>query len=43
MKEPGHYTDEDFQSYFDNTFTGNVSSLESHIKECELCSKKFKA
>ena len=43
MKEPGHYTDEDFQSYFDNTFTGNVSALESHVKECEFCSKKFKA
>ena len=43
MKEPDHYTDEDIQSYHENTFTGNVSSLETHIQECELCSKKVKA
>ena len=43
MKELGHYTDEDLQSYFDNTYTGNVSALENHVKECEHCSKQFNA
>ena len=43
MKESSHYTDEDFQSYFDNNFAGDVNFLENHLQECELCSKNFKA
>ncbi len=43
MKELNHCTEEDFQSYFDNSFTGDVNSLENHLQECELCSKNFKA
>jgi hypothetical protein len=43
MKNCRHYTDEDFQNYLDNTFTGNISSLENHIQECELCSKNLEA
>ena len=43
MKEFSHYTEEDFQSYFDNSFTGDANSLENHLQECELCSKNFKA
>jgi len=43
MKEFSHYTEEDIQSYFDNSFAGDVNSLENHLRECELCTKNFEA
>ena len=43
MKGFSHYTEEDFQSYFDRNFAGDVTSLENHLKGCELCSKNFEA
>jgi hypothetical protein len=41
MKEFSHYTDEDFQNYFDKSFTGDVKFFENHLRECELCNKNF--
>jgi hypothetical protein len=43
MKEFNHYTEEDFQSYFDNSFAGDTNLLENHLRECERCSKTFEA
>ena len=41
MKEFSHYTDEDFQNYFDNNLAAEVN-LENHLLECELCSKNLR-
>jgi len=41
MKEFNHYTEEDFQSYFDNNFAGDVKSFENHLQQCEHCNKIF--
>lgn len=41
MKNINHYSEEDFQNYFDKTFTGDVKSFEQHLEECEFCSDTF--
>jgi len=41
MKESTHYTEEDFQNYFDNNFTGDVKSFKGHLQQCEHCNKIF--
>jgi hypothetical protein len=43
MKEFSHFTEEEFQNYLDKNFTGDIRSFESHLHECELCNKEFKA
>ncbi len=43
MSEFSHYTEEDFQSYFDNNFTGNANLMGKHLQSCELCRKNFQA
>lgn len=43
MKEFNHFTEEDFQSYFDKSFTGDVKVFENHLHACELCNKNFEA
>jgi hypothetical protein len=43
MKEFTHYTEEDLQGYFDRNFAGDITALENHLQECELCSKNFEA
>jgi hypothetical protein len=43
MKEFSHFTEEDFQSYFDKSFADDTNALENHLRECALCSKTFKA
>lgn len=41
MKNINHYSEEDFQNYFDKTFTGDIKSFEQHLEECEFCSDTF--
>lgn len=43
MEEFNHFTEEDFQSYFDKSFTGDVKFFKNHLHECELCNKSFEA
>jgi hypothetical protein len=43
MNELNHYSEEDFQNYFDKSFEGDVIAMESHVRECERCNESFKA
>ena len=43
MNELKHYSEEEFQSYFDHSFTDDLRSFEQHIKVCDSCSETFKA
>lgn len=43
MNPAAHYTDEDFQSYCDGTFTGDAAMLRHHVQNCVACATSLQA
>lgn len=42
MNEPAHYTDEDFQRYFDGALSDSDAFL-AHVQSCPSCRKSYDA
>jgi hypothetical protein len=43
MTKSGHPTEEDFQNYFENSFTNDAILFKEHIQMCRQCRESFHA